>query len=403
MFVCKIKLGSVALFPILFVVPERSRNLLKRVQIEAPFSLQVINPAWWMVKAYDSVVSPPRRAPWQLPNLDGMSTPLEPALVGCLPACINPGSCMISANMAMPGFSLQGIANLKCRETNEPQGLPQRSPPHFQNLLASTDLYLKENQSVFPHGLGGNSAPNAFPGSRRFVVFDQSGNDTRLIYSSLYSILPKPTMAATKPIHGGHLHHEGYAAKLDQIKLKVNEKMDENQLVGEESEMHEDTEEINALLYSDEDDYSDDNNDDNDEVTSTGHSPALVRGSYVMKEQVEEITDEVASSDGLNKRQKLLDGGYKKASAPGTDSSEKVEGHPGYGSDAESSYAFGKTQEGEMDSICGSKQFKKDKVRATLKILESLIPGAKGKDPLLVLDVAIDYLKSLKLNAITLG
>ncbi|KAJ4851207.1 hypothetical protein Tsubulata_024381 [Turnera subulata] len=350
-----------------------------------------------MVKAEGSWLSPPHST-WQSPNFSCMSTPLEAAPLGCLPA-LNPGSCMVATNTALPGFALQSIACLKSQETNQPQRLSQCLPPHIQNLVANTGPYFKENLSVFPHGLGREAAQNEVPGLRRFVIFDQSGNETRLIYSSMYPPVLNPTVAATKPIQG-HFHHEEYAVELDQVKPKLDEEIDESHLAGEESEMHEDTEEINALLYSDDDDYPEEEDDDDDEVTSTGHSPILVGGTYEMQEQVEEITDEVASSDGHNnKRQKLLDGGYKKVSVLDTASSVKAEGHCGYGDDAESSHAFGKTQERELSSAWVNKQFRKDKIRATLKILESIIPGAKDKDPMLVLDVAIDYLKSLKLKA----
>ncbi|KAJ6420727.1 hypothetical protein OIU84_028147 [Salix udensis] len=175
--------------------------------------------------------------------------------------------------------------------------------------------------------------------------------------------------------------------------------------------MHEDTDEINALLYS---------------IRSTGHSPILIKShgtqeqaekiveevtssdgpilikSHGTQERAEKIVEEVTSSDGPNKRQKLIDGEYKKSSLVDTASSVKVERFHGHEDDMESNYAKRQSQEGEMISILSSMQFRKDKIRATLKILESIIPGAKGKEPLLVLDEAIDYLKSLKLKAKTL-
>ncbi|KAF4368400.1 hypothetical protein F8388_019117 [Cannabis sativa] len=46
---------------------------------------------------------------------------------------------------------------------------------------------------------------------------------------------------------------------------------------------------------------------------------------------------------------------------------------------------------------------KKDKILQVLRVLESIIPGVKGKDPLLVIDEAIDYLRIAKLKAETLG
>ncbi|XP_011012724.1 PREDICTED: transcription factor bHLH143-like isoform X2 [Populus euphratica] len=350
----------------------------------------------------------PPLSTWQSPNFNRMTTSLDPAQLQCLPACMNPGTCMTSANMSMPGLAVPSIPNFETQQGNEAYGLPPCVPPHFQNFLPGTNPYVKENLSVFSYGLG-RGVPNPIVGcQRRFFIFDQSGNEKRLMYSSFGLAVPKPTTADAKPIPG-YLNYKEYASKMDQMKLKLHEVSDENHFNGEETEMHEDTEEINALLDSDGDDYdggSNDDDSDDDEVRSTGHFPILIK-SHGAQEQVEEITEEVTSSDGPNKRQKLIDGGYKKSSPVKTASSVKVEGFlgydNGYDSDMESSYAVGQTQKEGLVSILGSKQFRKDKIHATLKILESIIPGAKNKEPLLVLDEAINYLKSLKLKAKTLG
>nr|TKR98936.1 transcription factor bHLH143-like isoform X1 [Populus alba] len=331
-----------------------------------------------MVKAEGSWLSPPHSTR-KLPNFDCMTTSLDPAQLQCLPECMNPGTRMTSANMAMPGLAVSSTPNFMTQQGNEAYGEGVRNP---------------------------------IPGcQRRFLVFDQSGNEQRLIYSSFGPPVPKPTATDAKPIPG-YFDHNEYAARMDQTKLmKLPEVSDENHFTSEESEMHEDTEEINALLYSDDDYYdengggSDDDGDDSDddEVRSTGHSPILIK-SHGTQEQAEKIIEEEGtSSDGPNKRQKLMDGGYKKSSLVDSASSVKVERFHGYDDDMESNYAKRQSQDGEMISILSSKQFRKDKIRATLKILESIIPGAKDKEPLLVLDEAIDYLKSLKLKAKTVG
>ena len=372
------------------------------------------NSLGWMVKAEGSWLSPPHSTR-KLPNFHCMTTSLDPAQLQCLPECMNPGTRMTSANMAMPGLAVSSIPNFKTQQGNEAYGLPQCLPSNFQNFLHATNPYVRENLSVFSYGFGREGVRNPIPGcQRRFLVFDQSGNEQRLIYSSFGPPVPKPTAADAKPIPG-YFDHNEYAAKMDQTKLmKLPEVSDENHFTSEESEMHEDTEEINALLYSDDDYYdengggSDDDGDDSDdsdddEVRSTGHSPILIK-SHGTQEQAEKIIEEEGtSSDGPNKRQKLIDGGYKKSSLVDTASSVKVERFHGYDDDMESNYAKRQSQDGEMISILSSKQFRKDKIRATLKILESIIPGAKDKEPLLVLDEAIDYLKSLKLKAKTLG
>ncbi|KDP40951.1 hypothetical protein JCGZ_24950 [Jatropha curcas] len=344
-----------------------------------------------MVKTNNPWLFPPRFT-LQLPDFNFMSTSVEPVQPGCLPAYVNPGTYTFSANMTTAGVVVPSLPSSKAQQNNGAQGLPR--PPSIQNLVPTINPYLRENLSVFSNGFPGEVPPNAVPGcQRKFVIFDQSGNETKLIYSSFF-----PT--ATKPITDSFMRYEEHAAaKMDQINFtvpKLQEVSDENHLSGEESEMHEDTEEINALLYLDDSGYDD--GGDDDEVTSTGHSPSLIR-SYGMRGQVEEMTEEVADSDCQNKRQKLLDGGYKRSSLANTCSLTKVAGVHRCDDDAKSSYVIGQNREEEMVAIFGNKRLKKDEVCATLKVLESIIPGAKDKDPLLVLDIAIDYLNSLKHEA----
>ncbi|XP_048231662.1 transcription factor bHLH143 [Ricinus communis] len=352
-----------------------------------------------MVKANNSWLFPPHET-WELSDFNCMSTSLEPVQPGCLPAFVSHGT---PTNMMMPRISVPTYPSLRTQQSIGAQGLPQSKAPPFHQVLPAIDSYPKESLPAFNYGFSGESALNAVPAcQRKFVIFDQSGNETKLIYSSFFPTGAKPTIAASRPTAGSYLRSEEHAAKLDGINLimpKLQEVSDENYFSGEESEMHEDTEEIDALLYSDDndDDY------DDDEVISTGHSPSLIR-NYGMQGQVEEITEEVTDSAGQNKRQKLLDGGYKRSSLTDTASSTKVAMAHGYDcDDAESSCAIGQNHKELRLAILGKEQLKKDKIRSTLKILESIIPGVKDKDPLLVLDVAIDYLKSLKLSAKTLG
>ncbi|XP_044509284.1 transcription factor bHLH143-like [Mangifera indica] len=223
-----------------------------------------------------------------------------------------------------------------------------------------------------------------------FLVFDQSGNQTQLIYSSVCPFVLNPPDSVRKlgPIYRSH---EDQAIKMDKfspLKAILCEESDENNNSGEESEMHEDSEEINALLYSDEDsDCSDD-----DKVKSTDHSPLAVGHVEVTNEKLEHIVkmaEEFAGSDCPDKRQKLFNGVFQKASQSDTDT--------------ESSCANDQTQREEVDSNLSNKQCNKDKICQTLRILQSIIPGVKGKDSLVVLDEAIDYLQSLKHKANALG
>ncbi|KAL7241985.1 hypothetical protein ACSBR1_014543 [Camellia fascicularis] len=71
---------------------------------------------------------------------------------------------------------------------------------------------------------------------------------------------------------------------------------------------------------------------------------------------------------------------------------------PEYEDDAED-----RTQGEDLDSIIGTKQSSKDKIRETVRFLECLILSVKSKDPLSVIEEAISYLKYLKVEAKALG
>lgn len=224
---------------------------------------------------------------------------------------------------------------------------------------------------------------------KQLLIFDQSGNRTRLFFSPSFSP-PNLVFASETPASANGYGH--VATRVDEgfvMKPIVEEKWDENHLSDGEGEMLEDTEEINALLYSDSDDEDDD--DENDEVTSTGQSP-------LSKKEFEELREEVASSDDSPKRRRLLDGKYKKSSSVATGERAISCNHE---DDVESIYAFDRNPyDGDLDSC---KRETKVKIRHALKMLESIVPGINSKDPLSIIDKAIVYLKSMKIEAESLG
>ncbi|MCD7447979.1 hypothetical protein HAX54_036798 [Datura stramonium] len=140
----------------------------------------------------------------------------------------------------------------------------------------------------------------------------------------------------------------------------------------------------------------------NDEVTSTDRSPLCkTKGAAAvvsMSSQSAELTEEVASSDGTCKRQRLLDGGYKKSSSIESRWPNDNENDVGESCLRGSLPSSGK----DKDSSLSTRE-RKVKIRETLRILESMLPGIKSKDPLLVIDEAIGYLKSLRGKAKALG
>ncbi|KAJ0238284.1 Transcription factor SAC51 [Hirschfeldia incana] len=236
-----------------------------------------------------------------------------------------------------------------------------QSPP-FKSLLWSHDkesfgkrFSLSDMRSWCAAAAATRPHGGALESSQKgLMILDQSGNQTRLLQCPFP--LRFPSHAAAEPVKLSELQHglEGNGVEEFDKNYHVNVK---------ESEMHEDTEEIDALLYSDDDD-EDCESDDDDEVMSTGHSPYSAE-QVCNKRQLEEI-------DGPCKRQKLVENISGSSSLVGTSSKE------------------------DTGSGLSNEQSRKDKIRTALKILESIVPGAKGNQALLLLDEAIDYLKLLK-------
>uniref|UniRef100_A0A1J3DRM6 BHLH domain-containing protein n=1 Tax=Noccaea caerulescens TaxID=107243 RepID=A0A1J3DRM6_NOCCA len=267
--------------------------------------------------------------------------------------------------------------------------------PPFQALLSSYDQQvscLNERSSC-------DAAPEkALESSqKRFLVFHQSGNQTRLLQCGFPLRFPSSIAAEEGTVVDSLNLEKRFSKDHDAIPEKLllhEDHVNGEEEEEEESEMHEDTEEINALLYSDDDDDNDDwGSDDDDEVMSTGHSPFPVEQQACNK-TTEEVNETAESSDDgpRRKRQKLLDHSYSDLSTSfvGTKSFTKLKSS----SDEKSNIS----SKQETGSGLSDEQSRKDKIHTALRILESVVPGAKGKEALLLLDEAIDYLKLLKRN-----
>ncbi|GER30418.1 transcription factor, partial [Striga asiatica] len=215
---------------------------------------------------------------------------------------------------------------------------------------------------------------------KRFLIFDQTGNQTKLFFSPSFS----PQNQSFPPTAKGPFGEMAAGVNTEFLANPIfEEKWDENHLSdGEgENDVPEDSDEIDALFYSDSefDDKYDDDDDDDDDVASTDHTPFTIEEGYNIKEKLfEEQTENVVDSNGPQKRQKLLDGTLNKSVA--------IYGNP---------YV-----DKETDSV---KREKKVKIRQAMGILESIIPGLNVKHPLSVIDKAIVYLKSMKTEAEALG
>lgn len=343
----------------------------------------------------------------QSPSLNSSSDPLVVGRQSCIPACMNPYSNEVPTNGTFPSFVFSGLPQSKASQVNEPRNWFYCLPRFRQAFVPPFNSVAKEKlPSGHVYNFGGTGTPNAGTGcmQKKFLVFDHSGDQTTLIYSSGLGT-PVPCLTSLKPkLAAPHnLLKEDFGIKRDansSFSPFLSYEHGEENLKNVESEMHEDTAELDALLYSDDDsDYSDD-----DEVTSTGHSPSTMT-DHGIHQLLEEGEEEVASSFGPTKRRKLSDEGYDMQSPPVKDaSSVKPFKISKFEDDAESCCGnFDNQVSEESNSLSGKKRSRKEKIRETVNILQSIIPGGKGKDAVVVIDEAIHYLKSLKVKAKALG
>ncbi|CAI9760744.1 unnamed protein product [Fraxinus pennsylvanica] len=318
-----------------------------------------------------------------------------------VPAYMNPYSIEDSTTGTFPLFPLQQL---------KASGLHD-SPNWFYCLSrfrqafapVSNSLPTEENPAGPFENLGRKGCPDMGKKciQKKFLVFDKSGDKTTLLYSSgaktpvqcATSWGPKPpsTLNLTKGEQGDFTSPLGPLFKDECIKYNYEDDL--------ESEMHEDTEELNALLCSDSDsDFSED-----DEETSTGHSPSTMTDNGI-QEMVEERSDKGSKYVRPTKRQKLLDLNYDVPSLVYSSRSAKTHTCSELEDDAESSCGNGINQESKiLCSLSGRKRSRKERIHETVNILQGIIPGVKGKNAIVVIDEAIAYLRSLKVKAKDLG
>lgn len=341
----------------------------------------------------------------QSPNLNILNAQYCLGQQTTVPSYMNPCSNFTSTGI-LPEHGFSGMPQAKASQPYEPRGwfycLP-RFRQAFAPVLNSASPYKNcgdpvafNTQGPPKMSLDTQSAP------KRFLVFDQSGDQTTLIFGSginspvnnMPSLRPKPSNAFT-------LYKEELESKRDAsnpcMQFSPKRFIEQDYETDVRSEMHEDTEELDALLYSDdEDDYSED-----EEEASTGHSPNTTPFNN-KRVWFDESGEEVASSAMPAKKQRVSGGGHNVSSLMDTASSLKSDRCIEYEDDAESCCGYSNNVLGESDSV-SHQQSKIEKIRKTISILESIIPDGKGKDSIEVIDDAIHYLRSLKDKAKVLG
>uniref|UniRef100_A0A1D1ZAV5 Transcription factor SAC51 n=1 Tax=Anthurium amnicola TaxID=1678845 RepID=A0A1D1ZAV5_9ARAE len=258
-------------------------------------------------------------------------------------------------------------------------------------VAASSSL---QRSSAFTPPLDPVNAPTEVPAERRFLIFDHSSDGTSLLFSSIAPLIWNPDYGSPKPKPFNEFGMRVEDIPENYAPVNISDGTDVSNGGGFD-ETHEDTEEIDALLYSDSEFES-----ANAEENEAEGMPASA--------------EEVASNSIPTKRRKLNEEEAIDLSLMDTASSvmvqklpvqyeENMDGSKGDESSCVGAPVGGVTEEQEVARDRVSKSLKRVRIEETLCMLRKIIPGGKGKDDTAVLDEAIRYLRSLKVKAKGLG
>lgn len=336
------------------------------------------------------------------PNPNLLGFPFDNGYLNTEPVRGNPHSVQDSTMRNLPLFPVSGLQQSKASEPNNSRNWFYLKP-HFHQAFApvlNSSSEEKFHAGLFDFVQQRSPTMGTAPDQKRFLVFDQSGDKTTLLYSSGVQIPVRfGACQVPNPPTTCNLSKEVPWDNYSPLRPSLNdENIEDNSRDVMEDEMHEDTEELDALLCSDDDsDFSE------DDETSTGHSPSTMTDNGIPK-MVEETGEEVDSFAVPTKRRKLSDGGYDVQSDMYAASSLKTFTYSALENDAESGCGDGnKWHKEELGSLSGGNRSRKEKIHETVSILQSIIPNANGKDAIVVIDEAIHYLRSLKVKAKALG
>ncbi|XP_031497308.1 transcription factor bHLH145-like [Nymphaea colorata] len=311
-------------------------------------------------------------------------------------------------NLSRPPLPINGFAADACQLLNE-QFQPWQKYCHNQSLQSPTAFGCQRVQAAAHYDchlqlkkldLG---APLLAPATsqKKFVVFDQSGSQRSMFISSINSMSPPltrehfnqkscslPTCPVAKPNVPGYANYTSDDTCWGESKVSAGNEADE---------MHENTEDLEALLCSE---------DEDDEVASTGHSPIYVSG-HPRKERDEEFTSSTSQlkrrkldkveEEGANEEPMMADTASSYKPPKSTDSScvgdsESCSARPSQHSMPKKNITFA------TGESFAAKRIRREKIRKTVGILRSILPGGARKDATTVLDETIQYLRSLRLK-----
>lgn len=325
---------------------------------------------------------------------------------------------MVTPNGTLPISAFSELPQPRTgNNANEPYGWFYCLPRYRQGLTTPmSNPILKEELPIVGPQENSREAvvvpndPASGCAQKGFLVFDQTGDRTTMIFSSGIGAAPMhqcPTSWNPKlPTAYNMIGNDDSGHKREPLYFSgeiLTDGFIENHGGSEVgSEMHEDTEELNALLYSDDDsDYTED-----DEVTSTGHSPSTMTDHDNQDWYEDGSAEEVADSDEATTKPNVFEEGYNVANSDSANSAKRKRSPPSeYEDDAQSSCANERYPSCSDDTeiTSGNKRTRIERIRETVSILQRIVPGGKGKGATAVLDEAIHYLKSLKMKAEALG
>ncbi|KAK4795329.1 hypothetical protein SAY86_013323 [Trapa natans] len=315
----------------------------------------------------------------------------------------------ISSQEGMPIYLFPRLPNSRVGGFNKPPGWFYCLPRFRQAFFMHGPCYslLKEKVPI-------NNVNFNLNAEKKFIVFDQPGDKTTVMVSSRPETifrcvtsrsLKQPMQLDTDDEACRHKSGPFPCSKMISA-VDADGNYEDADVV---SEMHEDTEEINALLCSDDEGESYYSEED-DEVTSTGHSPSLMTAHEGRSDHLyfEEDNQEV-SSPPCSRKRKWKENDME-ALINDTTSSGDIKFQPNDLSNNDDNDAETSSVQRDYSALVKmglpsskSKRVRKEKIRETMGLLREMIPDGKGKDAVSILDEAINYLKLLRERAQTLG
>lgn len=309
-----------------------------------------------------------RESAWQPHSFNYLTVNAAPWQPEHMPTCVD--SHYVSAYMGSNGHNVCGTPADKGVKIKDGWRFEQNRPfPNIRTSLPTMNTYSNKHLLDFPSGNDRKETPyeTSYSQQKKFLIFDRSGEETRMVLSCLCS-----------PICNGATVNAFKSEKSCPKLPDLSEDSGENHLIGEGSDYHEDTEEINALLYS-----SDDDIDGDEDEISTGRSPNAMDDGFNNAEEGEDF-DEVSSLWCSSKRQKLLEGGSN-SKMPSMETKSMTKSATRLYED-----------ESVVNLSLSWKRKRMHKIHGTLRVLQKLVPDSKTQDPLVIIDETISYLKSLK-------